>query len=1271
MSASFRTDAPKPPPPPPLPPQRYGARAATAIARLAQPFFYGSRPPSAQGHRGDEAGIPAFRSDIPRSSGSSSSHSLVHKTGISIAALDISPDRAHAILAGREILKTIRVQGATCSKDFNLRSTIIAYASTHNLSRGVQSAQHRDQLAANDVKWSHGKFDTTIATAAANGRIVLYDLNRAGVELARLHEHTRQVHKICFNPHQGALLLSGSQDATIRMWDIRVLAGDRSVMTCRSHNKFSGNNEGIRDVRWSPTDGVEFAAGTDNGVIQRWDIRKENAPLIKINAHDKTCHSIDWHPSGKYLASAGADKNVKVWDFKSTDRRMKPSWQLRAPQAVLNARWRPLGGFREGDDISNHQSTFLATSYDQHDPRVHIWDFRRPHVPYKEFDRYETPATGMLWCNEDLLWSVSSAGMFTQTDIYFWHKPIERRSINVATTGPDGQICFFSKARARRPMALADAPLGVLRRTNTGGSSGENFGSSRSGTDGSLEEPGMLTSSIKRRRQKSMSTQATGSTPPYAAAVGAAAIRLEEAMGSEGKFHHDQVAAFGYVTGVFDVDAFKYLARHYQPPLSASAFDRCTTLHETMISTFERNAILATHTGQYRLAQSWRILGLAAGKELENRAERSLKCRTSRPICRQKHNYSIDGSKKLEITQPPEKQEFRKPSPIRSNYESTSNMPTPLVRPVQESSSNETTADDALDLNDPTPAQMLGPEWKSKQSLVPYAAFSQQQDGPTQWFPESMAFDAAAERATLSNARITPHGQVDLESFAEIEQEMDERRAAMNSYRARPRPILRLDEPTGVSRNLSVMPRLDRHDSDESFQMFSASSDSGPRSMSLAGSFGESHRSNTSDPTPELWGQSPSTRKVPTRLQEAWEEANLSPHAGSMHDSEVDSSKAYSTVRGPDISAEAPTGLSSIRRPTNTIRPKIHVSGNQESKNETVHEDHTSFTSFIPTDFTALDSAAEDLSKKPLPWSATALIPSLLDFHLNALSDTQFPTFLILYLRSLFPSAFDPDTASDVLLSYHQKLVSLSLFTEAAALRNYCYPTYPDVWQLGIGDNRAAGFYCMTCAKAVKGDTVGFCKRCKQEWGLCPICESRYSPLPFPSAAKISGQSTGMGSSDPPLPSTKLWAWCQECGHGGHDSCLRVWFSDPVSSEGGCPCQGCLHDCMPGIRRDERMKELAAEAKKAKLKAGGVVKDVWVVGESRAVERTRGLVAGDTKLPEMSRTLSGKSGPLSAGLGSGPKKVRVVEPVGGSQGGEDVLGGEEQAVEEATSRSEP
>ena len=1188
----------------------------------------------------------------------SSSRSTVHKTGLPIAALDISPYQTHAILAGRDILKTVRVDGANCTEDSNLRADIIAYAAAHNSSKDALAAKHKDQLAATDVKWSHGRFDSTIATAAANGRIVIYDINRAGVELARLHEHTRQVHRVAFNPYQGALLLSGSQDSTIRMWDMRDLAGARSVMTCRSIKRFSGNNEGIRDLKWSPSDGVEFAAGTDNGVIQQWDFRKENAPILKMNAHDKTCHSIDWHPSGQYLATGGADKNVKIWNFKSGDRRMKPSWQLRTPQAVLNVRWRPTSDASGEGNQPMQQSVFLATSYDQRDPRIHLWDLRRPHVIHQEIDRYDTPATDILWRSEDLLWSVGLAGVFTQTDMGFVPKSMERRNVNIPSTAPNGQMLLFSAPRPRRrPSFSAEAHFHSRR--DTGGSSGEKYSSSHSATDGSLEEPSVLTSSLKLRRQKS--SVARGLNTPPSSHSNVTMTTLEDVVKAKSHYQPTQTAAYGHVPGVFDYEAFQYLAKHYQHPWLLRTQDAQCNVHECMLRIFEENSHVAAHTGQYRLAQSWQILGFVIHRELKERAERALQYRRSIPTHPEIQTVSsppVERPSKQpshKVEKPAEKSTFT------SNIESTSNMPTPLARPLQEHSNIPSIAEDMLDSINSGSNGLLDVSTSEKQALKPEEF---------KLLPEPATKSGSSQKSNVpgigyleeyEQGRTTPPTMA---TFSDIDEQMLERRAAIANYRAKPRQVLQLDDPFGMHRNLTVIPRLDRHDSNESFQMFSASSDSDKNSMSLAGSFGESLKSEGSDPIQGEWAASHrQTEQGQDGLQDNEDPNNSVGNAriynGSVLHEDEDILNNFEPV------VVLPQPLEEIHRPANLIPPKVHLRGlqSENAKNDQSDEQQTCH---IPRDFESPTIASNNAA----PYSATALISELISYHLNSLSDAQLPSFLILYLSPYFPALFNPPLTTNILFAYHQQLLSLRLFVEAADLRNNCYPQFPEIWERGISNNKNAGWFCNTCNKAVKGDKPWFCERCKQPWGLCPICESVGSPLPFPDPASQQTGTAGQHDSEEQPRRSKLWAWCQDCGHGGHDSCLRLWFSDPVGSEGACPCIGCLHDCMPGIRRDERRKALEAEKQAAKVKAGGVKKDGWVVGESRAVERARGLVGSSGvggKAAEGGRKAGGRSSTLSGGTGA--KKVRlVVPPLERARSDGSV---EEERGEEETSRSVP
>ncbi|KAI4216563.1 MAG: hypothetical protein LQ351_001052 [Letrouitia transgressa] len=865
MSGTPHDEAPPPPPAPPLPPQRYGHRAATALARFAQPFIYASRPPSAHDNQPSESKLPNLRPNAQRSL-SLPSRTIAHKTGIPIASLDISPSRTHVVLAGREILKTVQISDSTCTEDYNLRSEIIAYTAAHGNSGNVASARHRDQIIATDVKWAHGRYDTTIATAAANGQIVLYDLNRPGVELARLHEHSRQVHRVAFNPFEGALLLSGSQDATIRLWDLRALVGDKSVMTCTSRYTYPGNSEGIRDLRWSPTNGVEFAACTDNGAVQRWDFTKLNAPLLKINAHEKTCHSIDWHPDGKHLVSAGTDKNIKIWDFSSTDRRMKARWQLRAPRPVLNVRWRPSSWYYDHQGIGNWECTQLATSYDNQDPRLHVWDLCRPSIPFREVNLYDTAPTAMLWHSENLLWSVGNTGMFAQTDINFSTNVLSKRSVSSIAIAPDGSNALFSEKRSHRRTSIDDPSSDYLHRKRGTRNSTEKLSSSYSATDGSLEEPSLLTSSFKHRRRKVHSTRSSrslASTPP-SAGTGGTVINLEDAMQQDRIYHLAQIAACGPISGVADAEQFRFLACHYRFPPSLAKEKATHDIHQDLFEIFEYNAKCAAYVGQYRLAQSWNIVAFTTRGELETRANRNREKRLQDADYR---DIDGDGSPLLksedtrQLAEPGGKDEslannksVRSGLAVPGALEYGSNMATPIAKPQPDPPLTYETGEQPPVLEESQTLRLPEPAF-NKRSPPKQADIS---SGLTALRKSQVrsAFQGASPKSPPLESDAQAHNQtINLANLQNVDSNLHKRRATMENYRPPPRPVLRFEESFHMSGS-NALPRFDRHDSDESFQMFSVSTNSSHRTRSVGGSFDSSLGSTRSDLAIEQWNNS-------------------------------------------------------------------------------------------------------------------------------------------------------------------------------------------------------------------------------------------------------------------------------------------------------------------------------------------------------------------------------------------------------------------------------
>eukprot|EP01134_Creolimax_fragrantissima_P000908 CFRG0908T1 len=342
-------------------------------------------------------------------------------------ALSQSPSGNQLVVAGRDVLQIINLSDAECHPSQNLRVM----------------RKHLN-YSSYDVHWHpHPSCGNWIATAASNGAIVLWDLNMHDVKkTARIiKEHDRSVHRIRFNALEHHLLLSGSQDGTMKMWDLRTKSNH--ILS------FNGRAESVRDIGFNPHNSTSFAAAFENGSVQVWDIRMPTTWETRIAAHQGPTFCINWHPEDKsVLASGGRDRVIKIWRVGGIALRSSTGSSHPGVGATLNGNellasvqtiasvcrvaWRP----RHRYHIA---SCALVT-----DNSIHVWDLRRPYIPTASFMQNKDLVTGMEWHVNDEGNSLVSVSKGRLAMVHHYAKA-ERPSRHVPSTSmswtSDDSIC--------------------------------------------------------------------------------------------------------------------------------------------------------------------------------------------------------------------------------------------------------------------------------------------------------------------------------------------------------------------------------------------------------------------------------------------------------------------------------------------------------------------------------------------------------------------------------------------------------------------------------------------------------------------------------------------------------------------------------------------------------------------------------------------------------------------------------------------------------------
>jgi len=140
-------------------------------------------------------------------------------------------------------------------------------------------------------------------TGSEDHTIKIWDIRAPGCQ--RNFECPGPVNTVALHPNQ-VELISGDQNGNIRVWDLTANAA--------SYELVPDGKTAIRSITVA-SDASMVLAANNRGTVFAWKFAKGNFEAIqKIDAHSTYCLKALLSPDVKYLATTSADKTVKLWN---------------------------------------------------------------------------------------------------------------------------------------------------------------------------------------------------------------------------------------------------------------------------------------------------------------------------------------------------------------------------------------------------------------------------------------------------------------------------------------------------------------------------------------------------------------------------------------------------------------------------------------------------------------------------------------------------------------------------------------------------------------------------------------------------------------------------------------------------------------------------------------------------------------------------------------------------------------------------------------------
>ncbi|KAF8930369.1 hypothetical protein EDD21DRAFT_170033 [Dissophora ornata] len=127
--------------------------------------------------------------------------------------------------------------------------------------------------------------------------------------------HTEAIGAVALTRKTDGLLLTGSQDRTIKCWDLSTADLDEPDAEHRfkSHYTVQAHDKDINTIAIAPNDKI-FATGSQDKLAKIWNLQ-EGTLVGVCKGHKRGVWSVKFSPVDQCLATSSGDRTIKIWSL--------------------------------------------------------------------------------------------------------------------------------------------------------------------------------------------------------------------------------------------------------------------------------------------------------------------------------------------------------------------------------------------------------------------------------------------------------------------------------------------------------------------------------------------------------------------------------------------------------------------------------------------------------------------------------------------------------------------------------------------------------------------------------------------------------------------------------------------------------------------------------------------------------------------------------------------------------------------------------------------